>query len=829
MEELLRSSISMNTEPNEFQQPHAPEVTHAAAVPYSSDSNSDLEKTHIASPRLESSVGNVSASPPNVGSRWQEVANSLVGQQLDHFRIDTLVGIGGMGAVFRGEDLRLNREVAIKAVALDGRDPEAMRRFRFEAQSAAKLDHPNIARVYYVGETPFWSYIVFEFVEGVNLRDLITRQGPVSVDHSVYLIRQVAQALQHASDRQVVHRDIKPSNIVLAPNGQAKIVDMGLARVTEMDRSSNDLTASGVTLGTFDYISPEQANDPRDADVRSDLYSLGCTWYYLLTGSPPFPDGTALQKLLMHGSKMPEDPRVFRSDLSDSLIAILRKLIAKRPADRYQQPTDLIDDLQTLAIIENLEWTRSTDPRDSVYEHPVSIGRWLAPYLVAFSLLLASTLWLYVDWLRNSVASVPAPVISASPVGVSITVANNSGSRPDESLIISLPEDSQSIIVDSSLTQNQLETNRQLAASLEQAIERANIVSSINQIVIQSATVLSTESLKPISQLRSQLKILGPEGKRCRIEITPAKDLRESKSWMDCGSNKIAFENCDLVWRTSDSRQPLFLCRPGTQLSFENCSLRVEFQGNTPTSTALPSIVQFEQSSAIGVGNSDPISATSSRLLLKKTMVSGNIDFIRYASPMRVETQWTNSLIAITGSVVSIPRLNVTNRPTANIRMDLESVTTWTNKSWIETSWSSSALTPIPIVRTARKSVFAGMETLVVWDVSAKEDWQFWDQTKQGLELSRWIDFRGEDNIYDESIRKLVEASLSNGMTEQLAFSTDAKLLSEERGLEFSIPWKKKPTPETISSPTISASLFQLQESTFPRGAVISDLPAPAK
>lgn len=819
----------MNNESNEAIPTDSTDATHAPVDPYISDSNADLEKTHIASPRLESSVGNVSPAPPNVGSRWQEVANSLVGKQLDHFRIDTLVGIGGMGAVFRGEDLRLNREVAIKAVALEGRDPEAMRRFRFEAQSAAKLDHPNIARVYYVGETPFWSYIVFEFVEGVNLRDLITRQGPLSVDHSVYLIRQVAQALQHASDRQVVHRDIKPSNIVLAPNGQAKIVDMGLARVTELDRSSNDLTASGVTLGTFDYISPEQANDPRDADVRSDLYSLGCTWYYLLTGSPPFPDGTALQKLLMHGSKMPEDPRVFRSDLSDSLIAILRKLIAKRPADRYQQPTDLIDDLQTLAIIENLEWTRTTDPRDSVYEHPVSVGRWLAPYLVAFSLLLASTLWFYVEGLRNSVASIPAPVISKSPVSISATGSNSVSVRPDESSIISLPEDSQSIIVDSSLTQDQLETNRQLAASLEQAIERANIVSSISQIVIQSPIVVSTELLKPISQLRSQLKILSPEGKRCRIEINPAKDLRESKAWMDCGSNKIAFENCDLIWKTTDTRQPLFLCRPGTQLSFDNCSLRVEYQASTLASSALPAIIQFEQSSNVGGGASDPITVASSRLLLRKTTVFGNIDFLRYASPMRVETQWTNSLVAINGSVVSIPRLNIANRPSANIRMDLESVTTWTTKSWIETSWSSSMLTPIPIVRTARKSVFAGMETLVVWDVSAKEDWQFWDQTKQGLELSRWIDFRGEDNIYDESIRKLVEASLSNGMTEQLVFSTDAKLLSEERGLEFSIPWKKKPTPDAISSPTISTSLFQLQESTFPRGATVSDLPTPPK
>jgi hypothetical protein len=121
------------------------------------------------------------------------------------------------------------------------------------------------------------------------------------------------------------------------------------------------------------------------------------------------------------------------------------------------------------------------------------------------------------------------------------------------------------------------------------------------------------------------------------------------------------------------------------------------------------------------------------------------------------------------------------------------------------------------------------METLVAWDVSANEDWQFWDQTRQGAELSRWIDFRGADNIYDESIRKLVEASLSNGMTEQLVFSADAKLLSEERGLEFSIPWKRRPTAETVLGPTFSPLLFQLEESTFPRGVNMTKLPTTAR
>lgn len=824
----------MNSESNHPPTPSSAEPFPSPAVGSRGASSLDSEKTHIAASRRDSSIErlvNSSASPASapVSVPWREIANSLVGQQLDHFRIDSLVGIGGMGAVFRGEDLRLNREVAIKAVALEGRDPEAMRRFRFEAQSAAKLDHPNIARVYYVGETPFWSYIVFEFVEGINLRDLVVRHGPLSVDHSVYLVRQVAQALQHASDRQVVHRDIKPSNIVLASNGQAKIVDMGLARVTELDRSTNDLTASGVTLGTFDYISPEQANDPRDADVRSDLYSLGCTWYYLLTGIPPFPDGTALQKLLMHGSKMPQDPRVFRADLSDSLIAILRKLIAKRPADRYQRPLDLIDDLQTLAILENLEWTRSTDPRESLGEQPVSMLRLVAPYLASVILLLASTLWLYIDFLRHTNASLPPPVISEVPTSLSVANTNSSGSQRDASVILSLPEDSQSIIVDATLTQNQLETNMQLASSLEQAIERANIVSSVSQIVIQSPTVVSTEMLRSISPLRSQLKITGASGGRCRIEIAPVKDLRDSKVWMDCGANQVTFENCDLVWKPVDQRQPLFLCRPGAQLTFERCTIRAELPGLTNGVAALPPVIQFEQSTPLGVGATDALPAASSRLFLRDSIISGNIDMIRYASPMRLETQWSNSLIAVSGSVISISRLNITSRMAANIRMDLESVTTWTTKSWIEMTWSSSMVNPIPIVRTARNCVFAGMETLVAWDVSANEDWQFWDQTRQGVELSRWIDFRGADNIYDESIRKLVEASLSNGMTEQLVFSADAKLLSEERGLEFSIPWKRRPTAETVLGPTFSPLLFQLEESTFPRGVNMTKLPTTAR
>ena len=164
--------------------------------------------------------------------------------------------------------------------------------------------------MHYVGEDRGVHYIVFEFIEGVNIRDLVEQHGPLPLDRGDQL---------HLSDRpgpgprqpaDVIHRDIKPSNVLITPDGKAKLVDMGLARLEPGGSGrSNDLTASGVTLGTFDYISPEQARDPRSADVRSDLYSLGCSFFYMLTGRPPFPEGTVLQKLLQHQADVPPDPR----------------------------------------------------------------------------------------------------------------------------------------------------------------------------------------------------------------------------------------------------------------------------------------------------------------------------------------------------------------------------------------------------------------------------------------------------------------------------------------------------------------------------------------
>ncbi|HEX3871269.1 MAG TPA: serine/threonine-protein kinase [Pirellulales bacterium] len=280
-----------------------------------------------------------------------DLGRMLIGERLNHFELVEFVGGGGMGAVFRAIDTMLNREVALKVLSRDqGAEVDTRRRFQNEAQSAARLDHENIARVYYVGEDRGLNYIVFEFIEGINLRDLVyQRGGPLPLVDAISYTLQLAKALEHASGRDVVHRDIKPSNVLITAEGRAKLVDMGLARLHQVEPAGIDLTASGVTLGTFDYISPEQARDPRCADVRSDIYSLGCTLYFMLTTRPPFPEGTVLQKLLQHSSDEPPDPREFNPEVSDDVASVVRRMLAKNPRQRYQHPRELIDDLLVLA------------------------------------------------------------------------------------------------------------------------------------------------------------------------------------------------------------------------------------------------------------------------------------------------------------------------------------------------------------------------------------------------------------------------------------------------------------------------------------------------
>jgi predicted Ser/Thr protein kinase len=304
-----------------------------------------------------------------------------VGSALGHFEVTGPLGAGGMATVFKAKDLTLGREVALKILPPQlAADPDAVSRFKFEARAAAKLNHDHVARVYFIGEDRGLHFIAFEFVDGRTLRDLIDAHGPITTTEAVRYLLDTAVGLQHAAEKGVVHRDVKPSNIIVTPAGRAKLIDMGLARSVEPHSVNGQVTQSGMTLGTFDYISPEQAIDPRRADVRSDIYSLGCTFYHALTGRTPVPDGNAARKLAAHQTESPTDPRLINPSIPDDLAAILDRMMAKQPAHRHQSAGELIADLTRLATAIGVV-SAAREPTAQPLIAPSAVGRGRAAVL----------------------------------------------------------------------------------------------------------------------------------------------------------------------------------------------------------------------------------------------------------------------------------------------------------------------------------------------------------------------------------------------------------------------------------------------------------------
>jgi serine/threonine protein kinase len=247
------------------------------------------------------------------------------------YRLDEMIGEGGMAVVYRGYDLILGRVVAVKLLREQfGSDQNFLLRFTREAQSAAKLSHPHIANVYDVGHDADTHYIVMEYVNGPNLKDLIRRQGPFTVDGAAFVLRQVAEALDAAHRHGLVHRDIKPQNILVDESGQAKVVDFGIAK----GLSDANLTEAGTGMGTVHYVSPEQARGER-ATPASDIYSTGVVLYEMLTKELPFDADTPVGVAMQHVSAPPPSPIEFNPSLPPEVEAIVMRALAKNPEDRY--------------------------------------------------------------------------------------------------------------------------------------------------------------------------------------------------------------------------------------------------------------------------------------------------------------------------------------------------------------------------------------------------------------------------------------------------------------------------------------------------------------
>ena len=265
----------------------------------------------------------------------------------DHpdYRIIRELGRGGMGVVYLAQNQLMGRDEVLKVM---GRHiiekPGVLDRFLREIRAVARLRHPNIVTAYSAFRLPDSIVFAMEFVDGYDLSKLVRTKGPLSVAHASYFIHQAALGLQHAHEEGMVHRDIKPGNLMLARKGDRaiiKILDFGLAKATREQPLDRALTQEGQMLGTPDYIAPEQTLDAQSADIRADIYSLGCTLYYLLRGGPPFQGSSLFEILQSHQSREARPLDLLRTDVPAELTAVVSRMMAKQPENRFQTPAEV--------------------------------------------------------------------------------------------------------------------------------------------------------------------------------------------------------------------------------------------------------------------------------------------------------------------------------------------------------------------------------------------------------------------------------------------------------------------------------------------------------
>jgi serine/threonine protein kinase len=269
------------------------------------------------------------------------------GFTLKNYKLLRPLGSGGMSTVYLAEHTLMNRRRAIKVLPKSrNNDSSYLARFKLEAQATASLDHPNIVRAYDIDNENETHYLVMEYVQGKDLQSIVKDKGPLEYVAAAEYIAQAAEGLQHAHESNLIHRDIKPANLLVDETNTVKILDLGLALMSsEDDKASLTIAHNENVLGTADYLSPEQALNSHKVDLRADIYSLGCTLYYLLTGHPPFPEGTLAQRIAKHQSQMPTSIKADRPDAPDAILNICNKMMQKKPEKRFQSAREVADAL----------------------------------------------------------------------------------------------------------------------------------------------------------------------------------------------------------------------------------------------------------------------------------------------------------------------------------------------------------------------------------------------------------------------------------------------------------------------------------------------------
>jgi serine/threonine-protein kinase len=355
------------------------------------------------------------SQPVTASSGTQPDADAdLTGKTLGDFHVLRRLGQGGMGQVYVAEQLSLKRKVALKLLRKElAANTVSLQRFKAEAEAVARATHANIVQVYAIGECNGIHYMALEYVEGRNLREYLERKGPPEVLLGLSFMRQIASALQRASELGIIHRDIKPENILLTRKGEAKVADFGLSRCFAENHPPLNLTEAGVTMGTPLYMAPEQV-EGRAVDPRTDIYSFGVTCYHMFAGQPPFRGQTPFEVALQHVRNEPTPLNEIRPDLPPALCALIHKMMAKKPEDRFQTGREIVKEVarlrDSLVGVSGVVPTQivslgpvPSQPLDSVPTQvliPLRSRRWLR-WLAAGSILLALAAGAGYGWMHS--------------------------------------------------------------------------------------------------------------------------------------------------------------------------------------------------------------------------------------------------------------------------------------------------------------------------------------------------------------------------------------------------------------------------------------------
>jgi serine/threonine protein kinase len=298
-----------------------------------------------------------------LSGRWR-------GLVLGPFQVLSLIGKGGTGAVFLARDSRDGRLVALKVLKTGRTEDRIRARFLREMEINRDLAHPHLARAFEAGHVQGVDYLAMEYIPGQSLHRLVSQEGPLAVSRAARLFLEVATALHYAHGRGLVHRDLKPSNVMVTPHDHAKLLDLGLALVRGEVADRDVIGGQGYVVGTMDFIAPEQAANPILVDARSDVYALGCSLYYALSGRPPFPGGTNREKIQRHRTAEPPPLEELRPTLPPSFTALVRRMLAKKPADRFATAADVAAALRPWAVGEVVQ--PLDQPDDPTYAEAVA-------------------------------------------------------------------------------------------------------------------------------------------------------------------------------------------------------------------------------------------------------------------------------------------------------------------------------------------------------------------------------------------------------------------------------------------------------------------------